>query len=237
MKTLLLPCNNNQVNLLDKILYENSRLLNKEIIIIIIFYDFVSILIKFIFTFFRLAILFSSWSRQFLCICSETMGRKSRLGFILSGLFWSLLDSLVHTFMLHYRCWDNFSMSFQFYGCKFIVLIILCVFLMSFIFRYTLTMLWFCPRHNLPEFLKNRFVFSSLLITMSATASILSIFRPYINAFALMTLIIPTVYLLWAELLEIKSEEADVWNLGIRSLVLMVIINYFLMTINYAFIL
>lgn len=92
-------------------------------------------------------------------------------------------------------------------------------------------MILYCPRHNLPEFLKNRFTFSLLLLTISVIASILSIFRPYINAFALMTLIIPTVYLLWAELW--ITEEIDVWNLGVRSLVLMVIVNWFLMTINY----
>lgn len=61
---------------------------------------------------------------------------------------------------------------------------------------------------------------------MTTAASILSIFKPYINAFALMTLIIPTVYLLWAELLEIKSQELDVWNLGVRSLILMASLNY-----------
>lgn len=103
---------------------------------------------------------------------------------------------------------------------------------LSILWVYTLTMILYCPRHNLPNFLKNRYVFSSLLLTLSITASIFSIFRPYINAFALMTLIIPTVYLLWAELIGIKKSEIDVWNLGVRSLVLMVIIDCFLMTVN-----
>ena len=87
-------------------------------------------------------------------------------------------------------------------------------------------MIMFCPRHNLPNILKNRYVFTFLLLSMSAAASILSIFKPYINAFALMTLIIPTVYLLWTELLEIKSQESDVWNLGVRSLILMASLHY-----------
>lgn len=93
---------------------------------------------------------------------------------------------------------------------------------LSILWVYTLTMILFCPRHNLPNFLKNRFVFSTLLLTLSTSASILSVWRPYINAFALMTLIIPTVFLLCAELRRIKYSETDVWDLGIRSLVLMV---------------
>jgi hypothetical protein len=93
-------------------------------------------------------------------------------------------------------------------------------------------MILFCPRHNLPQILKNRFIFSSLLLMMSTTASILSIFRPYVNAFALMTLIIPTVYLLCAELGRIKNDESDVWNLGVRSLVLMVRQLSFFVSLN-----
>lgn len=83
-------------------------------------------------------------------------------------------------------------------------------------------MILFCPRHNLPNFLKNRFIFSTLLLTLSTSASILSVWKPYINAFALMLLIIPTVFLLCSELGRIKYEESDVYSLGIRSLVIMV---------------
>lgn len=88
-------------------------------------------------------------------------------------------------------------------------------------------MILFCPRHNLPNFLKNRFVFATVLLTLSTSASILSVWRPYVNAFALMTLILPTVYLLCSELKRIKYQETDVWDLGIRSLVLMVRRSYF----------
>lgn len=83
-------------------------------------------------------------------------------------------------------------------------------------------MILFCPRHNLPNFLKNRFVFSTLLLTLSTSASILSVWKPYVNAFALMTLIIPTVILLCSELNRVKYDERDVFDLGMRSLVLMV---------------
>lgn len=111
---------------------------------------------------------------------------------------------------------------------------------LSILWVYTLTMILFCPRHNLPRFLKNRFVFSTLLLTLSTSASILSVWRPYVNAFALMTLIIPTVSLLWAELDRIKYKETDVWDLGIRSLVLMVMkanyLSHKLIVIHFRFV-
>jgi alkaline ceramidase len=96
---------------------------------------------------------------------------------------------------------------------------------LSILWIYTLTMCIFCPRRKLPKMLKNRFIFSSMLLTLSIVATVASFWKPYINAFALMTLILPTVYLLWCELDRIKDEETEVFKLGVRSLVLMVIIK------------
>lgn len=93
---------------------------------------------------------------------------------------------------------------------------------LSILWVYTLTMMLFCPRKNLPKILQNRLLFSALLLTLSISASILSVFRPYFNAFALMILILPTVHLLLCELERIKHKESDVFSLGVRSLVLMV---------------
>lgn len=93
---------------------------------------------------------------------------------------------------------------------------------LSILWVYTLTMILFCPKRNLPKYLKNRYVFSGLLLTIGLGASILSVWKPYINAFALMTLIVPTVYLLLVELERVKYKESEVFSLGIRSLVLMV---------------
>ncbi|KAL7043236.1 hypothetical protein ACKWTF_001434 [Chironomus riparius] len=93
---------------------------------------------------------------------------------------------------------------------------------LSILWVYTLTMILFCPKRKLPKFLKNRYVFSGLLLTVGLGASILSVWKPYINAFALMTLIVPTVYLLLVELERVKYKESEVFSLGIRSLVLMV---------------
>lgn len=93
---------------------------------------------------------------------------------------------------------------------------------LSILWVYTLTMMLFCPKRNLPKFLKNRFLFSGLLMTLGIVASIMSVWRPYVNAFALMALTIPTVYLLLCELERVKYKESEVFSLGVRSLVLMV---------------
>ncbi|KAG5674405.1 hypothetical protein PVAND_004379 [Polypedilum vanderplanki] len=93
---------------------------------------------------------------------------------------------------------------------------------LSILWVYSLTMALFCPRRNLPKVFKNRIVFSALLLFISIFASILSVWRPYVNAFALMTLIIPTVYLLCCELDRVKHKDPEVFSLGIRSLVLMI---------------
>lgn len=93
---------------------------------------------------------------------------------------------------------------------------------LSILWVYTITMILFCPRRKLPQVLKSRPLFSAFLLFFAITASILSVWRPYVNAFALMTLIIPTVYLLCCELERIKHKESEVFSLGIRSLVLMV---------------
>jgi hypothetical protein len=93
---------------------------------------------------------------------------------------------------------------------------------LSILWVYTLTMILFCPRQNLPKFFKNRTIFSAVLLFVCISASILSVWRPYVNAFALMTLIIPTVYLLCCELERIRYKESEVFSLGVRSLLLMV---------------
>lgn len=127
---------------------------------------------------------------------------------------------------------------------------------LSILWVYCITMILFCPRRNLPKILKNRMIFAALLLTMSITASILSkligvcgfsicaikscltlnminlitnsgVWRPYVNAFCLMVLIIPTVSLLWCELQRVRNKENEVFSLGIRSLVLMVNNNQF----------
>jgi alkaline ceramidase len=93
---------------------------------------------------------------------------------------------------------------------------------LSILWVYTFTMILFCPRRNVPFFFRNKAVFTATILFISVSASILSVWRPYVNAFALMTLALPTVYLLICELQRIKYKERDVFYLGVRSLILMV---------------
>lgn len=84
-------------------------------------------------------------------------------------------------------------------------------------------MVFFCPRRYLPEYFKDQFRFATFMISATLVACVLSIYNPLINAFALMLLSVPTVYLLCAELERVKYQDSRVFSLGIRTLVLLVL--------------
>jgi len=84
---------------------------------------------------------------------------------------------------------------------------------------YSCTMIFFCPRRYLPELLKRRF--SSFMLAATAIATTLSVWNPAINAFALMLLTIPTIFMLCNELERLKFKDSKVVALGIRTLILL----------------
>lgn len=73
----------------------------------------------------------------------------------------------------------------------------------------------FFPRRYFPDFLQNNRIFLSLTVFFpSLLATGLSIINPVINAFALMTLGLPTIALLMYELQRVKCQR--VYRLGVR---------------------
>lgn len=90
------------------------------------------------------------------------------------------------------------------------------------IFRYTSTMIFFCPRRYLPNLLRKKTTFTALMLTFSTIATLLSVWQPLMNAFALMLLAIPTSYLLVKEIDRVKHKDPRVYELGIRTIVVLV---------------
>lgn len=83
-------------------------------------------------------------------------------------------------------------------------------------------MIFFCPRRYLPNIVRKRVNFAAFMLTFSVLATILSVFDPIVNAFALMLLSLPTFYLLHKELERIKTKDPSVYELGIRTMVVLV---------------
>lgn len=61
------------------------------------------------------------------------------------------------------------------------------------------------------------------MLTFTVLATILSVFNPIVNAFALMSLALPTFYLLFKELDRIKEKDPRVYDLGIRTVIILTI--------------
>jgi len=92
----------------------------------------------------------------------------------------------------------------------------------SIIWVYSSTMIFFCPRRYLPKVINKKANFTAVMLTFSVTATILSVWHPIVNAFALMCLTIPTLYLLYKELERIRYKDPRVYELGIRTMVVLV---------------
>jgi alkaline ceramidase len=112
-----------------------------------------------------------------------------------------------------------------FYGCKkpislnvFIDLIFLSPKICC---RYCSTMIFFCPRRYLPQIIKKKVNFTACMIFFCVAATILSVWNPVVNAFALMCLALPTFFLLYKELQRVKHKDPRVYELGIRTIVVL----------------
>jgi Ceramidase len=75
----------------------------------------------------------------------------------------------------------------------------------------------------MPTKLNTRFKFSSFVLTLSMAVTMLSIWRPYVNAFAQMSLVFPVTYYFVTELRKIKDTEPDVHNFGFRTMGIMAV--------------
>lgn len=59
------------------------------------------------------------------------------------------------------------------------------------------------------------------MLIFSVLATFLSIWNPIVNAFALMCLAVPTFFLLFKELERVKHKDPRVYELGIRTMVVL----------------
>lgn len=78
----------------------------------------------------------------------------------------------------------------------------------------------FCPRRYMPAVFKgNRRRFIMVLMLFSTIATVLSIYQPVVNAFALMTLAIPVFFMLYKQLQ--RETDPRVYRLGIRTIIVL----------------
>ncbi|XP_005190894.1 alkaline ceramidase [Musca domestica] len=74
----------------------------------------------------------------------------------------------------------------------------------------------FCPKRYFPRFCRNnRRTFGLLMFTCAIIATVMSVWKPIVNAFVLMAMGVPTMYMLYRELRRVKDER--VYRLGLRS--------------------
>jgi hypothetical protein len=75
----------------------------------------------------------------------------------------------------------------------------------------------------MPRFAPNRKIFATFFFFVTVFVTIMSVWKPYLNAFAQMFFIaIPTLSFLARELWLVRHVEKKVFNLGMRSVVVMV---------------
>lgn len=65
--------------------------------------------------------------------------------------------------------------------------------------------------------------FCTVMFIFSVMATVLSFWKPAVNAFALMLLVIPTIYLLYHELSLIKHQDIRVYRLGVRTVTILIV--------------
>jgi len=132
----------------------------------------------------------------------------------------------VLTSMPPYLSWVNFWTKSAFCGCKLSRLqpihqsLITSVYV--FTSRYFATIIFFCPRRHLPSIIQKRVNLTAFMLTFSVVTTLLSVWKPIVNAFALMCLGIPTCYLLKKEMDRVKDKEPRVYDLGVRTMVVFV---------------
>lgn len=81
-------------------------------------------------------------------------------------------------------------------------------------------MIFFFPLSNVPKIIGTRARFTAAMLTFGTSATLLSIINPFVNAFALMLLAVPTYYFLFIELEKIKHKDMKAYKLGIRTVVI-----------------
>lgn len=80
----------------------------------------------------------------------------------------------------------------------------------------------FCPKRYYPKFChRDRPKFSKLMFSLSVIATLLSVWKPIVNAFVLMAMSVPTMTMLYKEMHRVKCVR--VHRLGIRSIVVWLI--------------
>lgn len=80
----------------------------------------------------------------------------------------------------------------------------------------------FCPRRFMPKiFKRDRRRFIIALMIFSSIATVLSIYHPAINAFALMTLAIPCIIMLFKQLQ--LEKDRRVYRLGVRTAIVIML--------------
>lgn len=140
-----------------------------------------------------------------------------------SGCCWSLSARVQLTSMQLFHLLANYSTRSALFGCKIVVIALISRQIILIFCSYTSTMIFFCPRRYIPKLVKKNF--AALMLTFSIVATVLSVWNPIVNAFALMCLVIPTFYLLFKELERIRQKDSvesqRVYELGIRTVIIL----------------
>jgi hypothetical protein len=65
----------------------------------------------------------------------------------------------------------------------------------------------------------NRAVFSAFVLAIAAMFTILSVYKPFVNAFAQMSLTVPIIFYVSNEIQNFKTSDKEVYSLGVRTLI------------------
>lgn len=65
-----------------------------------------------------------------------------------------------------------------------------------------------------------RKMFSAAIIAIALMFTILSVWKPFVNAFAQMSLTMPIIFYVSTEIKNLKRTEKEVHNIGVKTLVM-----------------
>ncbi|KAG5668149.1 hypothetical protein PVAND_016101 [Polypedilum vanderplanki] len=90
---------------------------------------------------------------------------------------------------------------------------------LSILWVYALGVCLYCPSKYIPKSMCRK-KFSVVITAIALMFTVLSVWKPFVNAFAQMSLTIPIIYYVSTEIKNLKRNEKEVYKIGVKTLVM-----------------
>jgi len=92
----------------------------------------------------------------------------------------------------------------------------------SILWTFSIVLIFFCPKKDSSKIAKKRTDFIAIILAATVIASILSVWHSVANDVMLMSLVIPTIRIVWTEINRIRHKDAKIYELGRRTIFILV---------------